>query len=329
MRPVSRALLTLTAAGCAALGPAAAVLAAGSGSVTTGPTAEAWYRSSPVCALPTGCPPGASPYAPETLHIGVDLGAEQDRTLLQLDLTGLPAGTKPAGGQLRLPIADGAQDGSRAPEVARIRTCPVHDEVEDVDGAYDAAPEPDCASASVDAVYVAATDQVPAAFTVDLGALAAVWQESVSPGALALLPADGLEPTESWHVALSRRDREGQDVATISAAISFASLAVDTAQEPPPPVQAPVDPGFAAPTALSFDSPPLTAPGPTLDAPVTAPQEPAAAPAPQAAPAQVVPVAAFVDGGFRYPAVFLLPLVFAAALGWLGRALTRDLTATS
>lgn len=327
MRPVSRALLALTAATCAALGPAVAASAAGSGSVTTGPTAEAWYRFSPFCALPTGCPPGASPYAAETLHVGVQLGAEEDRTVLQLDLTGLPAGTKPAGGQLRLPIATGPQDGSRTPEAARIRACPVYDAVEDVDGSYDAAPEPDCTSASVEAVYVEATEQAPAAFTVDLGALTSIWQESVAPGAFALLPAEDIAPTDSWHVAMSRRDREGEGVASITAAVSYTSAAVDTEEEPPPPVQAPLDSGFVPPPAMTFDSEPIAAPAPSIDVPVTTPAEPVA-PEPQAAPAQVVPVA-FVDGSFRYPAVFLLPLLFALAVGWLGRAMTRDLTAAS
>lgn len=329
MRPVLRALLAVTAAACVALGPAVAASAAGSGTITTGPAAEAWYRSSPLCALPIGCPPGASPYAPDTLHVGVTLGAEEARTALRLDLSALPAGTKPAGGQLLLPIATGQQDGSRTPEAARMRACPVDVVVEDVDGAYDGAPEPDCTAASVEAVYAAATASAPAAFTVDLGPLATVWQVSVSPGALMLMPAEDIQPTETWHVALSGRDREGEAVASITAAVSYTSAAVDTQREPPPPVHAPFDSGFVPPPAMTFSNEPITTPGPSIDVPVTAAQgEPAAAPAPQAAPAQVVPVA-FVDGSFRYPAVFLLPLAFALAIGWLGRALTRDLTVTT
>jgi hypothetical protein len=52
-----------------------------------------------------------------------------------------------------------------------------------------------------------------------------------------------------------------------------------------------------------------------------------AAPAPVSEPPvqQVVPAASFVQSGFRYPAVFLLPLLLAAGAAWLGRALTRDL----
>ena len=172
MRPVARVLLAVGVAGCTALGPAVAALAAGSGSLTTGPKAEAWYRTSPACALPTGCPPVPSPYAAGTLHIGVDLGAETDRTVLQLDLTALPAGTKPAGGQLRVPVATGSQDGTRSPETAKIRACPVTAAVKDTDGSYDPPPKADCDSASVDAVFVPAAGAAPAAFTVDLSALA-------------------------------------------------------------------------------------------------------------------------------------------------------------
>ena len=323
MRPVSRVLLALTLAFGGAVAPAVAALAAGSGTTTTAPSAEGWYRFSPLCATPLGCPSQASPYAADTLHVGVSLGAEEDRTVLQLDLSALPAGTKPAGGQLRLPVAAGPQDGSRTPENAKIRACPLYDEVKDVDGEFADVPEPDCRAASVDAVYEPAAGDAPAAFTVDLAALAAIWQESVSPGALALLPAEAPAPTDAWHVAFSRRDREGEGVARITAAITYVGGAVDVEEAEVPPVEAPLDSGFVPPPALSpVEAPPLSAPAP-IDVPVTAP-EPAPAPAPQAAP--VVPVAAVVDTSFRYPGVFLLPIALAVVVGWLGRAMTRDLT---
>jgi hypothetical protein len=71
----------------------------------------------------------------------------------------------------------------------------------------------------------------------------------------------------------------------------------------------------------SFAAPPLSPPAPLLPEPAVA-----SGPAPVAAPSQqVVPVASVVQGGFRYPGVFLLPLLLAVGAGWLGRALTRDL----
>jgi hypothetical protein len=326
MRPAARVLVTAAVAGCTALGPALAAMAAGSGTITTGPKAEGWYRTSPACALPTGCPPLPSPYAADTLHIGVDLGTETDRTVLQLDLTSLPAGTKPAGGQLRVPVATGSQDGTRSPETAKLRACPVTEAVKDADGSYDPAPKADCDSASVDAVFVAAAGTTPAAFTVDLTALATEWQDATYPGALALLPAEGAAPTDSWHVAVSTRDRAGTGVAKVTAAVSYVGSSVDTDEVLAPPVTAPIDSGTSGAAALPDTS--LSAPEPVVQEPAPQPQAPAvAAPAAPTAPAALAPVA-FSDGSFRYPAVFLLPLVFGLAAAWLGRALTRDLTAS-
>jgi hypothetical protein len=330
MRPVPRAALALSLAAGAALAPAVAALAAGSGSVTTTPVAEAWYRSAPVCALPTGCPAEPpSPYSPGTLHVGVNVGVEEARTLLELDLSVLPPGTTPAGGQLRLPLATAPQDGTRAPEAATLRACLVEQPVAEVDGSFSGAPEVDCETVSVPAELVAATEQAPAAFTVDLTTLAAAWQSSPVPGALALVPGEQEAPAESWHLAFSQRTREGEGVQAITAEISYVGGTVDLGELDLPPVTAPADPGFAPPPAFSPPDSFGVAP-PAFDAPLAAPPAqapPAAAPAPQAAPAQVVPVAALIDSSFRYPAVFLLPLAFAVAIGWLGRALTRDLAA--
>lgn len=334
MRPVTRVLAASSIATVGALGPVVAAHAAGSGSITTAPSAEGWYQVAPVCALPTGCPlPPASPYAPNTLHVGVALGGEESRTTLQLDLSAIPPGAKPAGGQLRLPVATGPRDGSRAPGTAKLRACLVAEPVEDVEGSFAAPPEADCETASADAVFEPAAGQAPAAFTVDLASLAEAWQTSAAPGALTLVPGD-VAPGDNWHVALSDRDREGEGVARITAAVSFVSSVVDVTAQPPPFVPAPLDSGFSAPSFTpaepGFALPPPVAPEFEAALPVPAgPAQQQAAPAPQAAPAQAVPVAAgtFLDTGFRYPAVFLLPLAFALAVGWLGRALTRDLAA--
>ncbi len=321
----------------AVLGPAVPVLAAGTGTATVKTTAEAWYRSTPTCALPTGCVDlstvAPSPYAPDTLHVGVNGGAEEARTYLQLDLAAIPGGTKPTGGTLLLPVAAGPQDGTRLPETAKLQACFVLDDVEEVDGAFTAPPEADCDTAAAPAVFVPAAGAAPAAFTVDLAPLAAVWQQSLPAGVLALVPAGPIAQSDTWHVAFSDRSRTGEGVSPITAALAFVSASVDTSGEAPPVVDAPA---FAAPPAFdggsSFDSGPATsfaAPsvveGPALPAPVAQ-----AAPAPVAAApvSQVVPVAqSVVQQGFRYPGVFLLPLVLALGAGWIGRALTRDLTA--
>lgn len=330
MKPVSRVLTALCLTTGAVVAPAAAVLAAGGGTTVVKPSAEAWYRATPVCALPVGCAdPGQSPspYAADTLHVGVTAGVEEARTYLQLDLSALPAGTKPTGGTLLLPIAGGSSDGTRAADTARLQACAVTAPVEDADGSFAAPPEADCEAASVPATFVAAAGDDPAALTVNLADLASAW-ESAAPGAVALLPAADTAPPESWHVAFSDRTRTGEGVVPISASIAFASAALDSDTDvvvAPPPFE-PAPEFEAAPPAFdsgSFAAPPLTAEVPLVPAP-----QPQVEPAPvTAAPTQqaVTPVALSVPTGFRYPGVFVLPILLAAGLAWLGRALTRDL----
>lgn len=308
-------------------GPALAAFAAGTGTVTTGAAAEGWYRAGQTCTLPVGCPPTPpSPYPADTLHVGVLAGQEEARTVLQLDLSALPAGTKPAGGQLRLPVDAAPADGARAPETAALRACLVTEPVKDAAGAVAAGPKVDCDAASAPAMYVAASGQQPAMFTVDLGVLAAAWQDGAAPGALALLPATTVAPPASWHVTFSGRKRTGSSVPPVSALVTYVGGAVDVQQLPPPAPVAQPDAGFAPAPPVggdSFAAPAMSGGGdvPPLAAPAAAP--PAALP-PAAAP-PVQPVASVVQAGFRYPAVFLLPLVLLFAVGWVGRALTRDL----
>lgn len=321
-----RHLLACLSAGVV-LATASVALAAGTGTIVVKPAVEAWYRSTPACALPTGCVDvsGApSEYAPDTLHIGVNVGVEEARTYLQLDLTRLPAGTKPAGGTLLLPVATGPSDGTRAPGTAAIQACAVKAALKSANGSFATPPEADCKTASVPALFVPATGTNPAAFTVALAALANAWQESATPGAVALLPAADTAPPASWHVALSDRDRRGDGVVPITASLAFVSAAVDTFDTPPPFAPPPPfepAPAFVAPpafdTGTSFAAPPAVVDQPAPEAP---------APAPVTQPAQqVVPVASVVEAGFRYPAVFLLPLLLVIAATWVGRALTRDL----
>lgn len=337
MPAVSRALLGLCLAIGAVVGPALPVLAAGSRTATVKPSAEAWYRVTPTCALPTGCADltGApSPYSADTLHVGVNAGQEEARTYLQLDLGKLPAGTKPSGGTLLLPIAAGGNDGTRAPETAKLRACAVKVEVKDVDGAFTAPPQVDCEIATAPAMFVPAAGGKPAVFTIELSSLTDAWQGDVRSGAIALVPAAETAAPESWHVAFSDRTRTGQGVAPISAALAFVSTSVDTSRDvapavEPPPLEAAPAPAFDSGSfssdpggSTSFAAPALTAETPLLPAPAEV-----SGPAPVAAPVQqAVPVAqSFVQQGFRYPAVFLLPLLLAVAAGWIGRALTRDL----
>lgn len=330
MRPVLRVFVTIGLAGGIAVGPAALpASAAGSGNTTIQTAVEAWYRHNPTCSLPTSClgagqkPP--SPYAPDTLHIGVAAGQEQDRTYLQLDLTMLPAGTKPVGGQLRLPVATGPQDGTRASETASLQACLVADAFADADGSVAEPPKVDCGAVSTAAVFVPAAGAVPAAFTVDLTDLADAWAKGGQPGSLALLPGKDVAATDSWQVAISARARSGPGVAKITAALSFVALAVNGAN--PPAVAAPVDSGYAAapPFSPGTNSDVVASPSvqiQTLTAPAPAPGVARLAPV---LVATALPSAAVVPHGFKYPGVFLLPILMIGAATWVARAMTRDL----
>lgn len=330
MRPVARVLAAAALTGGALLGPlvTAAAAAAGSGSATVPLKADAWYRTAPVCALPTGCPPAPSPYAAESLHVGVQFGAEDSRTYLTLDLSALPSGTKPAGGQLRLPVASGQQDGSFRPETAKIQACLVTGPVAEADGSFAKAPAVDCKAVSTPAVFVPAAGTTPAVFTVDLASLATAWQDSGSPGSLALIPAEETAEADNWHAAFNGSKRAAAGVAKITAAVSYVSAAVDTVEQPPPPVFAPVDNSFTPPLTSGTDTGFASAPSFGTPQAVPAPVAGLAPTAPVAAVSatSTVPVAALIPTEFKYPAVFLLPLLLLGAAGWVGRALTRDLT---
>lgn len=336
MRTAPRLLLSLSLAAGAVLGPTLPALAAGSGTTTVRPSAEGWYRTTPACTLPTGCAalPAPSQYSPDTLHVGVHAGTEEARTYLQLDLTQLPSGTRPSGGTLLLPVAAGSNDGTRAPETAELRACAVTGEVSDVDGSFATPPAADCETAEAAATFVPAAGENPAAFTVDLAPLIFAWDSAATPGALALVPATETAPPDSWHVAFSDRTRTGDAVVPITAAVAFVSASLATETIAVPSVAAPAfepapAPAFASSSGVDVDAgtsvaaPALSDQAPLLPAPVA---QAAPGPVTTAPVQQVVPVAqSVVQGGFRYPAVFLLPLLLAVGAGWLGRAMTRDL----
>jgi hypothetical protein len=309
---------------------AAAPDAAGSGSATVGVLSDAWYAASSACtASPTGCLPAAPPataYPAKTLHVGAVAGQEESRTYLTLNLTSLPAGTSLTGGSLRVPVAS-EQDGSLAPDTATLQACAVTGSFkDDVDGSTAAPPAVDCKRATAPAKYVAAAGTAPAVFTVDLSAFATAWTAGATTQGIVLLPASDTAPGSTWHVSMSAHDRQVAAPQHISAVVSYASAAGDLADTDTfgDAVTTPADAGTGS---ASFAAPPLapvatnqvtTSVGAAV--PVVAPQAPPVAPT-----QQFQPQAAITVGGFRYPGVFLLPILLAVACGWLARALTRDL----
>ena len=310
-------------------------------SVTVPTQAESWYRSiatvtsavPDTCDLPVGCLPAApglpveppSPYPAGFLHVGVGAGIEESRTYLAFDLAEVPFDAELAGGTISLPITTDPTAGVARPEAAKVRACNVPSFVGD-NGAGDltGAPNVDCAISSP-AVYVAATGTEPAALTVDLTPFLDEWSTGVAQ--VALVPQEGLAPTDTWHVAFSRRDRQAADALPISARLELtvAESGIEPFDEPPapdiPPLlvdddDAPVlftEQAFAEPSleSESFAAPPIEQ-----------------AVVEQSGNARVArPVVSVIGGRFAYPAIFLLPLAVGAAIAWAGRAFTRDLQA--
>ena len=295
---------------------------------TVSPSAEAWYRPLPglpaeasSCDLPTGCAPAVpeapvelpSQYPAGTLHVGISGGLEESRTYLTLDLATIPTDQIITGGTLTLPLATEPEAGTVAPDTATLRACLVEGFVIDgVEGDATGAPATDC-SISSDALYTEAIDEEPAVYRIDLQPFADSWS-SLGAASLVLVPGEAPAPSETWHAAFSRRDREG---AAESGRI-IAELQLESSD----------DGDLAVPETSSFDDfvAPVDSSASFAVPPLPAPE---VAPAPSApdpvVTTQTTPIVAVVGGGFAYPVIFLLPLLVAFAVAWTGRAFTRDL----
>ena len=347
LRRSAPALVMMLAAGLlmASTGPSVSHASAQESTTTTvGPRAESWYRStagvslggSPLCDLdtPLGCGPGIPPEAqspphpyPEgTLHVGAAGGIEEARTYVTLDFSTVDYDARIVAGTLSLPIDMAPESGSVTPDLANLQACLATGFVVDgVSGDITGAPTADC-GVSTAAVYVEAVGDEPARFDVDLDPFIEHWGPLAGP--LALVPGEGSGPADSWHVAFSRRDREGQENLAITALLTVTAAGSPTPPPPPPP--APVDNDDSEAVTLQ------PAPGGTL---TLAPAPPRAAdplPAPEVAPPsggaeqpEPAPVAAPLSpagrAGYAYPGVFLLPLILAAGAAWVARAFTADL----
>ncbi|MHB8341791.1 MAG: hypothetical protein ACYDB7_11565, partial [Mycobacteriales bacterium] len=139
-----------------------------------------------------------------------------------------------------------------------------------------------------------------------------------------LLPAPGEAPTADWQLAFNDRSATGvaHITTTVTVALAAASqVSSSSSTAPAAPAPAPAAPALPAVPAPLGIGPALLPP-----APVTLPS---AVPAPTVAGAgtpatlQAAPLAA--SSGFRYPEIFLLPLLLLAGAAYLGRVLTADL----
>lgn len=301
-------------------------------------SAEAWYRPLPVplpdvpCAPAAGCVvppvtlPAANPYPAGTLHVGASGGAEEARTYVSLDTASLPFGVEVTGGTLVLPVLADPAAGTLAPETAAIQVCPATTAVQDgVEGSVGGAPGVDCATSST-AKFTPASSGSPARFTVDLKPFATGIAAGIS--SFGVLPVVEAGDAAAWHVAFSRRDREGGTPIAAEILVAGGDSGEDVDTDLPPVIPGSGDSGELP----SFDTGSLgsgTTPDLGIDSPpLTAPQAPLAPEVSPEVPTQdtIVPVAAELTGPLEYTPLFLLPLVLAAGVFWVGRAYTRDLS---
>jgi hypothetical protein len=278
-------------------------------------TADSWYRFGLTCGTPLGCPSTPSTYPAGTRHVGVQLGSEESRSYLQLGLSALPADKQLVSGHLTVPLLD-VTAGTLTPENANVLACLSYDPVLPSDGAYSKnPPEAACGAASAKGTYVVATGSTPAALVFDISTIARLWQTSVVPGSLVLLPAPGPALTDAWHVAFSASSGSGpKPTATLRYTSSTPAAPLPDLPEAPSP-----DP-IPTPSAL-----PGLEPGPVPAVPTVPEPGPTVAPAPGTGQqaGELVPVSVVLPR-FRYPAVFLLPLLLAAVGWWVARSLTRE-----
>lgn len=270
---------------------------------------EAWYHITP---QPTQGLPPASPYPPETLHIGVAGGVENARTYLTLDLASVEVGSVITGGILTLPVDPSG--GTIEAESAQMEACLAPQAPQSVQGSTEPPPEIDC---SVRAEAVFADDPFPH-FTVDLAPFIEITDAfgGLRSGGVALMRAPAAQSTNAtWHVALYAKDNDSEDARPITAAFAF----------DPPVFEVSPGPTTGGSESSGIDiggsSPEIPSPQALLD------------PRPQPVPEPVLDegdqgsteAAAFEDIGNPYLSwVLLVPLLLLIFVGYFGRALTFE-----
>ena len=304
--------------------------------------AGSWYRPNPTCQLVVGCVdlPIPSTYPAGTIHVGVLAGVEESRAFVAIDI---PQGKKLVAGTLTLPVAP-PQDGSLAPETARLQACLATGMFKEEDrGVSTQSPTPLCVfSSPVELVE----DEDPAAtlqptMTVDLKPFLATWGTEQT-GIVAILPVNDVGPTDIWHVAFSTPDRESAlptegtegaealEAQPISATFELGGSVTppkddnepDTGGNEPPPVDTGSTGNMSGGTNFPSTGAPVVeapelGPAPVGDSGTNEVPVATAAPLPVSGPIALV--------GYAYPGVYLVPLLFALAMVWAGRAFTVDL----
>lgn len=272
---------------------------------------EAWYQVLPIgiCSTPIGCPPplplpvpGPSTIYPEgTLHVGAALGIEISRTYLRPALYSLPTDATLTAGRVTVPIDPDLKAGTISPKAAKIQACFVTEPVTNgIQGALEDPPVVNCAIHSL-----ARLTSKGDAFTVELAPFIAAWHAGKPNNGIALMPVDKLGSLSVWQVALNGQSVAGKPHVIYDLTYTQPGTDLGTSVTPPP-------------------SPPP--PAPTVVAPPAPPTVVVVSQVPVAPPVVAQPVALERTTGFKYSAVFLMPLAFLLALAFLARTFTRDAT---
>lgn len=284
-----------------------------------------WYQPNPTCASVLGCQelPLPSAYPAGTVHVGVLAGVEESRTFVAIDL---PQGKELESGMLTMPVS---AEFSRVPEGARLQACLATGVFDPADqGSTSTSPTPLCDFSSP--VKVGVPDDPQAALnvtmTVDLAPFLTTWATE-SKGLLAIVPVADVTVTDAWHVAFSTSARAADTGEFTPMSAKFVVASRETQPDPgdddvTPPVDNTGSDGFTSGPVSSGTFTPPAAP-PISNAPEMGPP-----PAPVAADptAPVVSAAPMQLVGYRYPGVYVVPLIFALGLVWATRAFTADLT---
>jgi hypothetical protein len=277
--------------------------------IVVGDDTEAWYQSLPVsiCGTPIGCPPplpipvpGPSTIYPEgTLHVGVALGIELSRTYLRPGLFSLPADATLTAGTARIPIDPDLQAGTINPGAAAVRACLVTAPV--TDGIQGALEDPPLSNCNVSSKVV--TTPKGDALTIDLAPFIQAWRAGKPNFGFVLLPTPG--GLSIWQLALNGQTAAGRHISYRLTYTQPATEPETPASTPPVTAAPPVEPTpVVIPPAVTTTMPPVAPPV------IAQPQRPVAQ----------------VTTGFKYSAVFLVPLAFLFGLLFLGRTFTRDAT---
>jgi hypothetical protein len=278
-------------------------------------TSAAWFQPDPLCATPLGCGfiplPALSPYPKGTFHIGTAVGRQIARAFIGVQLG---KATDVRGGTLSIPLDTSTTDGSVNPQAAKVNVCVTYQAVTDLEGAFDGAPSANCLPAA-HAVYVA--KPVP-----HLSAnLKRISSNLVGARGLALVPADAA-PTTAWQLAfkLPTATTPAAQRPAMTLLVGAVHQATHGAGSHPSAVHHGSGSGQGS---NNGDGVGALGSAPTLPPAVSV-----------VTPAETKPVIApattragrFVDVGYQYPELWLLPIALLVLIPLTVRALTRDLT---